>query len=95
MKRIAIALVASLALLAACGEQAPTAADKAAEAAKSAAEATQLAAEQAKESAAKAAEAVQKAADALVTDWHGQGPGGLPGGVLVGRAGGLLAVRGS
>jgi tRNA(Ile)-lysidine synthase len=35
------------------------------------------------------------ALDALVTDWHGQGAVGLPGGVLVGRAGGLLtpAVR--
>ena len=63
MKRIAIALVASLALLAACSEQAPTAADKAAEAAKAAAEATQLAAEQAKETAEKAAEAMKEAAE--------------------------------
>jgi tRNA(Ile)-lysidine synthase len=31
------------------------------------------------------------ALDALVTDWHGQGAVGLPGGVLVGRTGGLLA----
>jgi tRNA(Ile)-lysidine synthase len=31
------------------------------------------------------------ALDALVCDWHGQGPVGLPGGVLVGRSGGLLA----
>lgn len=35
------------------------------------------------------------ALDALVTDWHGQGAVGLPGGVLIGRSGGLLApVRG-
>ncbi|GIJ53867.1 tRNA lysidine(34) synthetase TilS [Virgisporangium aurantiacum] len=35
------------------------------------------------------------ALDTLVTDWHGQGPVGLPGGVLVGRSGGLVApVRG-
>jgi tRNA(Ile)-lysidine synthase len=35
------------------------------------------------------------ALDALVVDWHGQGPVGLPGGVLVGRSGGLVApVRG-
>jgi len=34
MKRIAIAIVASLALLAGCSEQTPTAADKAAEAAR-------------------------------------------------------------
>jgi tRNA(Ile)-lysidine synthase len=33
--------------------------------------------------------------DALVTDWHGQGAVGLPGGVLIGRSGGLLTpVRG-
>ena len=31
------------------------------------------------------------ARDALVTDWHGQGAVGLPGGVLVGRTGNLLA----
>lgn len=30
------------------------------------------------------------ALDALVTDWHGQGAVGLPGGVLVGRSGGLV-----
>jgi tRNA(Ile)-lysidine synthase len=34
------------------------------------------------------------ALDALVTDWHGQGPVGLPGGVLVGRSGGLIAPVG-
>lgn len=35
------------------------------------------------------------ALDALVTDWHGQGAVGLPGGVPVGRSGGLLMpVRG-
>jgi tRNA(Ile)-lysidine synthase len=30
------------------------------------------------------------ALDALLTDWHGQGPVGLPGGVLIRRTGGLL-----
>lgn len=35
------------------------------------------------------------ALDALVSDWHGQGAVGLPGGVRVGRSGGLVApVRG-
>jgi tRNA(Ile)-lysidine synthase len=32
------------------------------------------------------------ALDALLIDWHGQGPVGLPGGVLVGRSGGLIAL---
>ena len=33
------------------------------------------------------------ALDALVTDWHGQGPAALPGGILVGRrAGDLVRV---
>jgi tRNA(Ile)-lysidine synthase len=35
------------------------------------------------------------ALDALVSDWRGQGAVGLPGGVRVGRSGGLVApVRG-
>ena len=63
MKRIAIAIVASLALLAACSEQAPTAADKAAEAAKAAGEAAKIATEDAKEAANQAADAVKQAAD--------------------------------
>lgn len=34
-----------------------------------------------------------RALDALVTDWHGQGPAFLPGGLRVIRRGGLLAVE--
>jgi tRNA(Ile)-lysidine synthase len=30
------------------------------------------------------------ALDALVTDWHGQGPTSLPGGIVVGRRSGAL-----
>ena len=45
MKRIAIAIVASLALLTACSEAAPTAADKAAESVKAAGEAAKIAAD--------------------------------------------------
>ena len=32
------------------------------------------------------------ALDALVTDWHGQGPVALPGGLRVGRRAGSLSV---
>jgi tRNA(Ile)-lysidine synthase len=34
------------------------------------------------------------ALDALVTDWHGQGPASLPGGIVVGRRAGDLAPIG-
>jgi len=34
-----------------------------------------------------------EALDALITDWHGQGPVGLPGGVRIGRRGDLLLTR--
>jgi tRNA(Ile)-lysidine synthase len=33
------------------------------------------------------------ALDALITDWHGQGPTALPGGIAVARRDGVLSVR--